>query len=983
MSASEGDNGSGPAAAAAANGDANANAASSRQENENENENEKSMPADDVESESEEEVSIARESDDDDDATPSGKRTGGKGQRGSMPPISNTNTNAPKSILTKRASEPAPTVASPSSSSSSSSSADVAPATILPPTHSTSSSGFPSSRRVVKEGYLKKLGAKVKSWKMRFFKLSGMVLSYHESRENQTPVLGEIHLAGTMVRAEPDSLFGLPFTFSITRTLAGQRTYYVVANDKEEMEEWLFLLKQRHSFSPEGLPLRLNPTVHITMSMNPDEAALRAIAVNKINSSYISTNADRKANAQSTLKGAVSKKKRRFVMDGFDLDLTYITNRIIAMGFPADGTESIYRNDMADVQRFLNTRHPGHYKVYNLCSERKYDHAKFENRVLEFPFDDHNNCAFEDLPFFCKDVADFLSEDDKNVAIIHCKAGKGRTGLLITIFLLYCGEWHTASEALRYYAFARTQNQKGVTIASQIRWVHYWEKYLSLSRDGIGLPKLEPLAIRKMTFSKKYPSFDYFTASCHGESWSSKDKVKDKDGKDRDASLWINETKTKEGGLEITFLTDPNTPNPHPWVFAKDFVFEFYKGKMFGGKTRIMSFWLHTQFLAMEPNYTLHLERMDIDKVSKDKGCSDFSLDLVFEPTQTTSEQSIAAIGRDELLSATPILKRMPGITSMPPTLGESIAAALTMMLEGRKMTRYVEGSKQLKQRAVEKKDIFICLREDSAATPSSDSGSSSSSTNGSSSQSSISPRRFKLCWCLESQMNALAASKPKDKASSDNVDTQSDATSSSTPAPAEYEQLLLSDIGSILVGKQADIWEKGAPGRSAIEDRCLTIRSRAATPSSSDDLSSGRSTGEGLELHLQAYSERQLALWVEGFKFLLRVLAQENEKQLVEEEGEEFASAPSNGDATQALTASSAPASSLTPSQSAPAASGRSVTFAIPEGDGGDGNGNGEGGMASSSSFDASRGRAESFAKPPPLYVPRSRSNRIISIQE
>lgn len=58
------------------------------------------------------------------------------------------------------------------------------------------------------------------------------------------------------------------------------------------------------------------------------------------------------------------------------------------MGFPADGSEAIYRNDMTDVQRFLNTRHKDHYKVYNLCSERKYDHSKFAGRVLEFPSDE-------------------------------------------------------------------------------------------------------------------------------------------------------------------------------------------------------------------------------------------------------------------------------------------------------------------------------------------------------------------------------------------------------------------------------------------------------------------------------------------------------------------------------------------------------------------------------------------------------------------
>ncbi len=74
-----------------------------------------------------------------------------------------------------------------------------------------------------------------------------------------------------------------------------------------------------------------------------------------------------------------------------DLDLTYITRRIIAMGFPSVGAEAIYRNPLPEVQRFFETRHAGHYKIYNLCQERGYELDHFHN-VEPFPCRDHHPC---------------------------------------------------------------------------------------------------------------------------------------------------------------------------------------------------------------------------------------------------------------------------------------------------------------------------------------------------------------------------------------------------------------------------------------------------------------------------------------------------------------------------------------------------------------------------------------------------------------
>ncbi|KAH8483608.1 hypothetical protein H0E87_028130 [Populus deltoides] len=197
------------------------------------------------------------------------------------------------------------------------------------------------------------------------------------------------------------------------------------------------------------------------------------------------------------IRNWVSKHRRRMLVAGYDLDMSYITGRILAMSFPAERVRAMYRNPLWQVKSVLDMRHGEHYKIYNLCIEEAYDPSHFHGRVETYPFDDNHVPPLEMMKLFCESVGSWLSSDPRNIAVVHCMAGKGRTGLMVCAYLVYSGM--TPEDALQLYANKRTTNNEGenrgesehlehvvisdkVSIPSQRRYVGYWAEALSFPK---------------------------------------------------------------------------------------------------------------------------------------------------------------------------------------------------------------------------------------------------------------------------------------------------------------------------------------------------------------------------------------------------------------------------------------------------------------------------------------------------------------------
>lgn len=80
-------------------------------------------------------------------------------------------------------------------------------------------------------------------------------------------------------------------------------------------------------------------------------------------------------------------------------------------------------------------------------------------------------CYLRDLVDFCEDVHEWMEKDERNVIAVHCKGGKGRTGMMVAAWLVRSGQ--QAQQSLAYFRERRTDRSlgsknQGVNTPSQV-----------------------------------------------------------------------------------------------------------------------------------------------------------------------------------------------------------------------------------------------------------------------------------------------------------------------------------------------------------------------------------------------------------------------------------------------------------------------------------------------------------------------------------
>ncbi|PLB39534.1 putative phosphatidylinositol-3,4,5-trisphosphate 3-phosphatase [Aspergillus candidus] len=172
------------------------------------------------------------------------------------------------------------------------------------------------------------------------------------------------------------------------------------------------------------------------------------------------------------------------------LDLCYVTDNIIATSGPSTNyPQRAYRTPLDDLVSFLDAKHGKDWAIWEFRAEGTgYPDEEVYGRIHHYPWPDHHPPPFALIPPMMGSMRNWLqgiepqdkpqSPEGKRVMVVHCKAGKGRSGTAVCSYLISQEGWKI-EDALQRFTERRMRARfgAGVSIPSQLRWVRYVDRW--------------------------------------------------------------------------------------------------------------------------------------------------------------------------------------------------------------------------------------------------------------------------------------------------------------------------------------------------------------------------------------------------------------------------------------------------------------------------------------------------------------------------
>uniref|UniRef100_A0A3Q3MEW5 Tensin 3 n=1 Tax=Mastacembelus armatus TaxID=205130 RepID=A0A3Q3MEW5_9TELE len=217
------------------------------------------------------------------------------------------------------------------------------------------------------------------------------------------------------------------------------------------------------------------------------------------------------------------------------IDLTYITERVITTYCPPECTEKTYLHNLHEIILMLQSKHGHNYMLINLSQKNEaltqMNHkVLIALHVLDAGWVDRLAPNLDQIISVCTMLENWLQTNPRNVVVLHCRGGKGRLGVLVASYIHFTNMSASADLSLDHFAMRRFCNDKlsALMTPSQKRYV--W-MLGSMLKGGLrmcpspsfllcvvlhGLPKIRPDGGTRSASRQAVFRLQFHTGLVHG-----------------------------------------------------------------------------------------------------------------------------------------------------------------------------------------------------------------------------------------------------------------------------------------------------------------------------------------------------------------------------------------------------------------------------------------------------------------------------------